>query len=263
MAISKDSNRLFFDRLGVRLGHKNMDDWYNVKTQDVYRYGGKMRLRRYFRNSVIKALRTVYPDHKWMTSRFYKIPDRYWKELNNPLDQKQIIDCLGAKLMIKTLDDWYRTSLHQVQKLSKINSSETLIKMLKSVYPKHHWEITRLSGHGRSVKSSQRELLVAMKQIFPKFSIYEDFKHSKLQYFGSTSFELDVYVPEIELALEYQGAQHYSPKYWVSDFSSQKQRDQDKKSLCKKVCTETNVRPSRRESPWWTFPIGGISIRML
>lgn len=47
--------------------------------------------------------------------------------------------------------------------------------------------------------------------------------------------ELDVYLPELQLAFEYHGEQHYKPVYWTSDFAAQKKRDQDKVKECEKV----------------------------
>jgi hypothetical protein len=47
--------------------------------------------------------------------------------------------------------------------------------------------------------------------------------------------ELDLYVHDLNLALEYQGEQHYKPLHWVSEIAVQKQRDEEKRLACQQV----------------------------
>jgi hypothetical protein len=49
--------------------------------------------------------------------------------------------------------------------------------------------------------------------------------------------ELDIYLPDLSVGIEYQGAQHYQPvEHWGGDeaFRNTKSRDKNKKRLCKK-----------------------------
>lgn len=41
-----------------------------------------------------------------------------------------------------------------------------------------------------------------------------DYRHPDLLAYAGTPLELDVYVPEYKLALEYQGIQHYHEVAW-------------------------------------------------
>lgn len=45
--------------------------------------------------------------------------------------------------------------------------------------------------------------------------------------------QLDVYIEELRLAVEYQGEQHYKPSYWnTTDVATQQMRDREKRNAC-------------------------------
>jgi hypothetical protein len=56
--------------------------------------------------------------------------------------------------------------------------------------------------------------------------------------------EFDIFIPDKELALEYQGKQHYVPFY--SSEHIQKERDQEKREKCWENHTFTLI-----EIPYW------------
>src|SRR5688572_11791586 len=61
-----DLSRSFFDWLGLRLGYKHLDDWYKVTKDDICGHGGAGLLVYYYDSTPLKALRAIYPHHKWM-----------------------------------------------------------------------------------------------------------------------------------------------------------------------------------------------------
>src|SRR3979490_2008551 len=71
--------KTFFDDLGVQLGYKSMEDWYNVKAKDIQNNGGGGLLTNYYRNSPSEALQSVYPEHNWMLWKFKTVPMGYWE----------------------------------------------------------------------------------------------------------------------------------------------------------------------------------------
>jgi len=98
------------------------------------------------------------------------VPRGYWKKIHgDSVQQKQIIDWLGQQLSVKQVDDWYRISLQQVQRFTKIETAELIIQMLQTVYPTHYWDTQKLMKFGKPVKASQRLLTIAVQHLFPQY----------------------------------------------------------------------------------------------
>src|SRR5690242_5610555 len=77
--------KTFFDRLGVQLGHKSMDDWYDITLDDISKNGHQGFLRRHYKNSPSLALRNIYPEHHWELEKSKNKP----KSLKNSNDAQR------------------------------------------------------------------------------------------------------------------------------------------------------------------------------
>ena len=97
---------------------------------------------------------------------------------------------------------------------------------------------SRSKGHGCSAckKKSQRKLFEVVKKLFPNVECKFDYKHPDLVFDNSNArMELDIWVPELSIAFEYQGFQHFeSVSFWGGDvaFEKLRARDQEKKATC-------------------------------
>src|SRR5947209_2988498 len=67
---SRDNQTQFFDWLKDQLGFLTMEDWYNVRKEDIDKNGGAGLLVYHFGGSPSKALQSVYPEHHWEMGRF-------------------------------------------------------------------------------------------------------------------------------------------------------------------------------------------------
>ena len=102
----KENQKIFFNWLGSQLGHKSMDDWYNVTQKDIRNNGGGGLLGSYYRGSPSSAVQSVYPEHNWMLWRFNTVPRGCWERLaTDPNEAARMIQWLGEQLSIKCLDD--------------------------------------------------------------------------------------------------------------------------------------------------------------
>lgn len=153
-----NNQRSFFDWLGVQLGYKQMDDWYNVTVDHIFKYGGKTLLSTYYSGSPSKALQKVYHEHNWMLWRFSIAPKHYWKRvLSDKEEQHRICDWLGNQLSVKHPNDWNRVSMEQIKQLvsfSGINSEDILIQTL-----------TKMNANAFP-KASQKHLVNIVREIF-------------------------------------------------------------------------------------------------
>lgn len=141
--------------LGLKLGIKegDFDAWYKVKTDDVLSNGGQGFLDRH-ENSLVKALKAVFSEHKWDSNKFVYKPRNFWAD---PSNQKAFMVELAKKLGIRSnLDKWYSVSIEDINKnggrglLKHFNGSPAL--MLQAMFPDHEWQawrFNRLRGRGQ------------------------------------------------------------------------------------------------------------------
>jgi hypothetical protein len=94
----------------------------------------------------------------------------------------------------------------------------SLSNALAYAYPEYPWDLSKFTFRGK--KSTQRWLYFKLKELLPNVEIKEDYNHPDLvwgknnslftqAYFlekNNRSMQLDIWIPEYNLALEYQGS---------------------------------------------------------
>eukprot|EP01122_Echinamoeba_exundans_P006013 TRINITY_DN16232_c0_g1_i1.p1 TRINITY_DN16232_c0_g1~~TRINITY_DN16232_c0_g1_i1.p1 ORF type:complete len:124 (+),score=35.66 TRINITY_DN16232_c0_g1_i1:183-554(+) len=75
--------------------------------------------------------------------------------------------------------------------------------------------------------------------IFPREKILEEYSSSQLTVATSTSagtnakpLQLDLYLPKLKLAFEFQGEHHFDDYFKVGGSSNMRDRDSEKKAIC-------------------------------
>jgi len=111
---------------------------------------------------------------------------------------------------LQCVGDWYRVSIEKVKETFGYSflSLSHLVSLFRRQFPEHSWKSNRFFQ--KKKKCTQRDIFLMTNKIFPGIEVKEDFYHPHVLHSDTTNpVELDVYVPELGIALEFQGEQHY------------------------------------------------------
>ena len=161
-----------------------------------------------YKNNTKKIFITIYPNYPWNF---------------NSSELREFILHNIRLYNITQKKDWYRLPLDEGRKFE-------LLQSLFDFFPSEKWN--KFNFLARFKRSTQRLLLGFTQKIYPSFLIIEEYLHPHLVSENISSYELDIYIPALQLALEYQGQQHYDdiPQAFANIESSQL-RDGEKEKL--------------------------------
>lgn len=86
----------------ISLEINSLEDWYKISINQLRSSGGGGLYEHY--GSMINLLKAIYPEHKWESNRFKKIPfssrvvKGYWKDITV---QGKLMEEIAKKLSIK------------------------------------------------------------------------------------------------------------------------------------------------------------------
>jgi len=111
--------------------------------------------------------------------------------------------------------------------------------------PNHNWKTEKFSL--RQKKSSQWWLYKTLQEIFPHGTeILEEFQLPSISLIQSKYLiTFDVYIPSLNIILEYHGHHHYYDHYLFGDVKSHKDRDEQRRVAC--ICHNITY----LEVPYW------------
>ena len=128
-----------------QIGYSTFEDFYSLKPSIFQQFGGTALLDVIFCGSVSKSLQLTYPDHKWLSWKFFQnVPNGFWSQKQN---QRDFMDMLGKHLGYSTKEHWYKVHSKDIMQhggsslLYQYGSSPS--KLIQAVYPDHSWLLWR------------------------------------------------------------------------------------------------------------------------
>jgi hypothetical protein len=106
---SEENRKSYAHDLGVHLGYKNIEDWYQITQQQILDFHGRGLLSHY-NGSPTKFVMTVFREYHLKPYKFSS-PKGYWENKEN---QKSYAHDLGAHLGYQKREDWYQLTGQQM-----------------------------------------------------------------------------------------------------------------------------------------------------
>ena len=175
----------FLDYLYYKLNLKTFKDWIKVRPSNIRRHGGSKILDLYSCDP-IELLSTVYRNYPWNLSALRRSE-------SNKIQYRILLRDYQLKYLIREQKDWYRLP---------VDNYHTLFYILKIIHPNEKWKKIEFLHKGKRTK--QRQLFVSAQLIYPLFLMIENYRNNEID-----QLEFDIFIPELNLALEYQGEHHY------------------------------------------------------
>lgn len=116
--MSACSFRAALEQIGANLSIQEPSDWYKVTVSQFQKAGGGKLLKD--GHKLRDLLRTAYPESEWHDWQFKQTAKGYWSSVKN---QRQFFDWAAPKLSIVNLEDWYKVSSKDIDKLGGMASA--------------------------------------------------------------------------------------------------------------------------------------------
>eukprot|EP01126_Amoeba_proteus_P062279 TRINITY_DN8440_c0_g1_i18.p1 TRINITY_DN8440_c0_g1~~TRINITY_DN8440_c0_g1_i18.p1 ORF type:complete len:473 (-),score=86.32 TRINITY_DN8440_c0_g1_i18:2687-4105(-) len=224
------------NREAIKVQQKDYQLKYWLKNKEAI----KVRRREYRHNNkeAIRAQQKEYRAKKKKPDGDQKDKKRSWATL---VQVREFFESVKEKLHISSTSDWYRISQKQLKRFGGSGVYKKFKKIgvaLQHAYPEIEWDMSKFSCPRK--RSGQRWLKVVLSRLLPpNTELHENFLHHQLFWDTTTNIqnmELDIWVPEYNLALEYQGEQHYFDVHEAygpnGTTAMYKERDLKKKQAC-------------------------------
>jgi hypothetical protein len=137
---SSENRHLYMDWLGEQLGFTQIEDWYQITTEDFKKRRGGGLLSK-FRDSAVALVKDYRPHYQWLEWCFTSAPQNFWDDRAN---QRRYLTWLGKQLGFRRYADWYQvTSEHFLSHYGRgilVKFHNSHIALLKALLPRYDWK---------------------------------------------------------------------------------------------------------------------------
>ena len=234
---SRDIQLDYLQRIKNKLNIKTYEDWYNINTNDIIRAGGRKIMNKY-KGSIPRMLISVYPEYNW---NFFKSDCKKKVLLNNSFYFNELVNSIRKMGNVQRPADWLRISdrlIYSVYSKTLI-SSRRLMDHLREQYPDQFPPaLFGLSSNPKSKdlrKAVQRHLFSTVSSLCKQHHIIEDYQFPSIH---SAYLQFDIFLPGLNIAIEYQGEQHYHDlpsNFAFSDLYARKDAEKREYARQKKI----------------------------
>jgi hypothetical protein len=244
--------RKFFDWFKREKNINHPDGWYEVDKMDIEEMGGRNLLRKFHGDSLSLALESIYPEIEWHPWKFRCQNKKYLERMNYMEEYgSRILKSLEHKLGINNESEW-----HGKKKVTIGNTlegrilleshSNSMVGILNHHYPNFQWNPKNWKLE--SMGEMQRKIFGIWKEIAPNGMELEYNKYWRHGGGALSIIQFDIWIPYLNVALEYQGEQHYADYSILGEdrLEEQYKRDREKVSICRDMSIELMTIPF-----WW------------
>lgn len=255
----RENRREFMERLAKENGVRNAGDWKRVTREYIVAAGGSRLLSKF--STVQKVLLDVFPEMEEELSKAWlcRKGDRStrWDKEENV---KKFFESVKGRCGVRESSDWARVSVQLLQRLGGgplLRNYGGLVPALAVAYPDEDWS---KQPSPEVKKSSQWALLTAMRKFFGSGTEVEEDAHPpELAAAAPASkpgqrLELDIYLPQHALAVEYNGQHHFEDVPFFGPVEAYRERDILKRQLCEECGIRLVIVPY-----WWDMQLESLA----
>lgn len=204
-----------------------------------------------FGNKLCHECNKIIPSYKYFPGRYggtfkqnygWYINKQAYEWGVEPISDKFLPNACPEDLLLLLEDEDFKTAKKEHQELALSNHYLETSELSKKIQ-KHHrkiWnvienEVRRKFSHKKvgEAWTSETILYYIIQTLFPDKTILRHYHPDFLE-----GLEIDIFIKELNLGIEYQGIQHYKPiKCWggKESLNRLRERDQKKKKICGKL----------------------------